>query len=520
VIDVSSRNGNLRRVEAAASAAPFVSGLRAEFPVVRDRFSVLASGRVSVIDEAASRLVDDPLPYRFGDAFVKLHGRLVENSHLSITGVHTFDEGTLREPSPQQPVPPEVRWQNTGIGARYLFLPGASPFRGEIVVGLTRLDTETGPPGQRFPDREARIEKWSSRMEITQYGQDSQVRAGMFAGTTQLSNDLSPGSRQNGITLTDFGAYLEPEFRLWRDVRMAAGLRLHSFPSLSSTFIEPRLRASWQRGGHQVSAAGGLYHQEIVGVTDRRDAAGVFTVWTPTPVRDVARAVHGLLGYRVTPMAGLSLSAEGYLKVLTNLSVGEWTAYPRFTTNLQPADGTASGLDLRLDVQRGPFTGALSYSLASVRYVAQQEQLPVWYGVEELEYRPTHDRRHQVDALAGVTLLGFDLSVRWQFGSGLPFSRALGFDRFLLLDGGVDVFEEPATDRVIYERPFNATLPTYHRLDVSVERPFQLGPATLTAQAGLINAYDRANLFYYDAFTLQRVDQLPLLPSFGLKLAY
>jgi hypothetical protein len=73
---------------------------------------------------------------------------------------------------------------------------------------------------------------------------------------------------------------------------------------------------------------------------------------------------------------------------------------------------------------------------------------------------------------------------------------------------------------VIYERPFNATLPTYHRLDVSVERPFQLGPATLTAQAGLINAYDRANLFYYDAFTLQRVDQLPLLPSFGLKLAY
>ena len=519
VIDVASRNGNLRRVEAAASVAPFVSGLRAEFPVVRDRVSVLASGRLSVIDEAGSRLVDESLPYRFGDAFVKLHGRLVENSQLSITGVHTFDEGTLREPTAQQPTPSEVRWRNTGVGARYLFLPGASPFRGEIVVGLTQFDTEIGPPEARFPDREASIEKWTSRMEVTQYGPAYEVRAGMFAGTTQLSSDLE-GSRQDGITLTDVGAYLEPEFRLGGDWQVTTGLRLHAFPSLSSTFLEPRLRATWRRGIHQVSVAGGLYHQEIVGVTDRRDAAGVFTVWTPTPVGEVARAVHALVGYRVTPMLGLTLSAEGYAKDLSNLSVGEWTAYPRFTTNLQPADGTAAGLDLRLDVQRGRFNGALSYSLASVRYVAQQAQLPVWYGVEELDYRPTHDRRHQVDALASVTLAGFDLSVRWQFGSGIPYSRALGFDRFLFLDGGVDVFEEPATDRVIYERPFNATLPTYHRLDIAVEREFDLGPAELTVHAGLINAYDRANLFYYDAFTLRRVDQLPLLPSFGLKLAY
>ena len=82
------------------------------------------------------------------------------------------------------------------------------------------------------------------------------------------------------------------------------------------------------------------------------------------------------------------------------------------------------------------------------------------------------------------------------------------------------MFETPGTSRVIYERPYNGRLPTFHRLDLSADRTFTLRSGLdLTAQLALINAYDRANVFYYDTFTLQRVDQLPLIPSFGLKIA-
>ena len=520
VLDVSARNGSLRRPAASASAAPFVSGVRAEFPIVRDRVSVLASGRLSVIDDVGSRLAGEDLPYRFGDVFGKVYVRLMENSQLSFTALRTFDRGTIREAALGQPPPPEIRWQNLGLGGRYLFLPGSSPLRGEIVISLTRFDTETGPAGQRFPDQRSRIEKWSSRMEVTQYGRATEIRGGLFAGTTTLESDLDIAALGEREILTDVGLYVEPEIRLRPDLTVTPGFRIHAFPSLGDTFVEPRLRALWRRGIHQVSAAAGLYHQEVVGVSDRRDAAGVFTAWVPAPTGEVAGSIHLLAGYRVTPTAALTLSAEGYFKTLSDLSVAEWTAYPRFTTNLQPAEGQARGLELRAELQRGSLFGSLAYSLSSVRYTAMQAQLPLWYGATSLDYRPTHDRRHQLNVLVGTSVAGFDLSARWQFGSGLPFSRALGFDRFLLLDGGVDVFEVPAEDRVIYERPFNAVLPTYHRLDVSVARTFRIGPAVLTAQAGLVNAYDRANLFYYDAFTLRRVDQLPLLPSFGLKLAF
>jgi hypothetical protein len=37
-------------------------------------------------------------------------------------------------------------------------------------------------------------------------------------------------------------------------------------------------------------------------------------------------------------------------------------------------------------------------------------------------------------------------------------------------------------------------------------------------QAGVINAYDRQNMFYYDLFTGRRLDQLPLVPYASVTL--
>lgn len=112
------------------------------------------------------------------------------------------------------------------------------------------------------------------------------------------------------------------------------------------------------------------------------------------------------------------------------------------------------------------------------------------------------------------------MSARWEFGSGLPFSRAIGFDGFVLIDDIVDVRTAPTSRRVIYERPYNGLLPTYHRLDLSVDRTFALGPVDLTLLGSIINVYDRRNLFYLDVFTLRRVDQLPFVPSFGIKVEF
>lgn len=377
------------------------------------------------------------------------------------------------------------------------------------------------------PARGSEAARLAFDAQLTAFFGGIDVETGAFLRTNRLRNDLAAvGGDNTELFFTEAGLYLEPELRigeildLGQTLRLRAGARLHSFPNDSRSYLEPRARLLWQFGAHEVSMAGGLYHQEIIGVTDRRDVASVFTAWTRAPLGEVASAWHALAGYRVQPTPGLEFVVEGYAKELDNIPVGAWTAFPTFSTDLQPATGTVRGIDTRLELRRGLFYGYLGYGLSRVIYDAKGETLQLWYGEESLRYNPPHDRRHQVSALVSTELASVRLSARWQFGSGLPFSRALGFDRFLPPRSPYDVWDDSGTGRVIYERPYNGRLPAFHRLDLSAERTFPLtNDLALTGQLGLINAYDRSNLFYYDTFTLRRVDQLPLIPSFGLKLA-
>ncbi|GIV59164.1 MAG: TonB-dependent receptor [Rhodothermaceae bacterium] len=531
VIDVSTRNGNNRAFAGAVTLSPFVTAALLEGPLVRDRFSFLLSARQSLVEEGAEPLVGRPLPFDFGDVFAKVHGHLGRSSRLSALFIRTHDRGALDEDSGDLP-PEEVRWNNLGLGLRLVSLPGVSPLMLDARLSYSRLPTELGLPGEE-PVRASRIENLHVAADATFFGDVSNVDAGLSFRIVRLRSRLG-GLYQNieerRERLEHAAVYVEPELHLAGGWRLRPGLRVQFFDVRFSPFLEPRLRLIWARGPHQVSLAAGLYHQAVLGLNDRRDAASVFTAWTNVPrprtdLEDVRaglapRARHGLLGYRLTPASWLELSLEGFYKDLTNLFIAEWTAFPRFTTNLQPAEGRTFGFDARLEVRTPRFYGYLTYGYAHTRYEARQASLILWYGTETLAFHPPHDRRHQVNALAAFTLGGVEVSLRWAFGSGLPFSQAIGFDGFVLVDDVTSVAERPGSRRVIYARPFNARLPTYHRLDLSVEKSLPLGPARLTLQGSLINVYDRRNIFFLDVFTLRRADQLPLFPSVGLKLAY
>ncbi len=529
VIDVATRNGNKRRFAGSASVAPFVSALSVEGPLVQDRLSVLGSARVSTVEQGASRLVDQPLPFDFGDAFGKVHLNVTDASQLSLSGVYTYDRGTLGTDVGASEVggtsPQELRYSNLGIGGRYLLLPKTVPVLAEVLVSVAQFETELGAEGAAA--RSSSVGRIGGSANISYFLGAFNLRAGAFVRTTSVESELGglggeelfQNVDQDRQFVTEAGAYAEPEFALG-GVKLTPGLHFAASPNQGTTFIEPRLRAVWDVGVHQLSAAAGLYHQEIVGLNDRRDATSSFTAWTVTPGGASPRALHAVAGYRITPVPTLDLAVEGFYKRIDDLQVGEWTAFPRLTTNLQPATGEVLGLDARVEFRRGNFFTTVNYGLSSVEYEAEGRNLELWYGTETLRFRPPHDRRHQVNALVAYRVAGFDLSARWQFGSGLPYSQAVGFDQFIVPDGQPGWTTEAGAPRVIYESPYNAELPTYHRLDLSVERTFDVRAAEITAQAGLINVYDRRNLFYYDVFTLRRVDQLPLIPSFGLKVAF
>lgn len=532
VIDVSTRTGNKKGFAGAVSASPFISTARLEGPLIKDRLSLIVSGRRSMLDHGASQYIDQPLLFSFSDVFAKLHSKPTEASRLWITGLKTYDRGTLGkgvEGSPAQ----EVRWENQAIGLHYLILPRWLPVKADLSISRSGLTSEFGPPEK--PVRSSSINTTRLAVDATFPGESYEVAAGWTIDFVGLETHLG-GMFQNieegsPPTLHQIAYYVAPEFR-WGGFAVRPGVRMQFYNVRFDPYLEPRLRMSWDVGMHHFSAAGGLYQQEVVGLSDRRDAANVFTAWTNIPRREddenkndvragrLARAWHGIAGYRVRPNRWFELSVEGYYKELSNLFISEWTAFPRLTTRLQPATGHSYGAETRIELQADPFYGYINYGLSFTRYQARQASLQLWYGTEALDFRPPHDRRHQVNSLLGVTLYGFDLNLQWAFGSGRPFSRAIGFDGFVLVDDIENVANSPGNRRVIYEKPYNGILPAYHRLDVSLERTFVFDAAELTLQGSLINAYNRRNIFYLNVFTLQRADQLPLVPSIGLKLAF
>ncbi len=518
VIDVHTRNGNSQKMRRTISMAPFVSMGILEGPLKRGRASFLFSARASTVERVASSYINQPLPYAFGDFFGKLHVVLNESHQVSATAIKTYDRGTLQRNVENAD---QIRWQNLAYGVRYLVAPPSLPILGEVLFSVSRLNMEFGPEDE--PVRSSGIEGFNLTVNVTNFGQRTKVDWGFYLRAPRLTAELS-GLYQNlnftNDRITSTGGYFEPEVNLTDNLRARAGV-IVQFLGDQGVFVEPRGRILYEFGRHQFTLAGGLYRQEVVGLNDRRDATNIFTAWAGAPTGTLPNSVQGLGGYRTALTDWLSFSFEAFYKQLWSLSIAEWTAFPRFSSRLQEASGRAIGMDIRLEVQQPGFYGFLNYGLASVEYNAMQETLPVWVGSSELQFRPPHDRRHQVNALARFTVARVNVSFRWNLGSGLPYNQIRGFDGFVLMDGPVDVYREPGSARVIYDRPFEGVLPSYHRLDVSMSRVFQYrDDSFVTLQAGIINAYNRANLFSLDTFTLERNDQLPIIPTAGIKFEF
>jgi hypothetical protein len=53
-----------------------------------------------------------------------------------------------------------------------------------------------------------------------------------------------------------------------------------------------------------------------------------------------------------------------------------------------------------------------------------------------------------------------------------------------------------------------------------VRKDIKFKNSALELNAGVTNAYNRANVFYIDRITAERVDQLPILPTFGIDFSF
>ncbi|MEK6755297.1 MAG: hypothetical protein AABZ02_04000, partial [Bacteroidota bacterium] len=138
-------------------------------------------------------------------------------------------------------------------------------------------------------------------------------------------------------------------------------------------------------------------------------------------------------------------------------------------------------------------------------------------------YYPRYDRRHHLNVLAVLQpLRGLSTTVRWEYGSGFPFSQTVGYlDRLMFDDAVPGQFELETGSPYVLLGPKNAArLPSYHRLDISANYKFTIIGLDANVGVDLLNVYNHKNIFYFDRKTAQRVNMLSFYPSATLTVEY
>lgn len=522
VLDVQLRPGNTQNYEGSVGAGLFMASARAEGPIRQGSSSFLVRARHSLIEHTGPDLLGQETPYRFYDLTAKYHSQ-GESSQCSIVGMRTYDRGSI---DPNRDA--SFRWSNTAVGGQCLFFSNVSSQVFDTNFGITQFDNSLRTTDGS--ERAADTWRFFTKLNLERPGLwGNTVRWGLTLQVDQY--DLQLDNPFLGLSADDYFLLTASPY-LGADISW--GNQFTFTPSLGVQFLffrgnptfEPRVRFSYRPGGSddmKLTAAGGLYQQFVTGVTDERDAGSSFQAVIPTPSQDqLMQSTHALLGWDQQLRADLLLSVEGWYKRFRNLPVSRWSPMIRFnaTSDLAQADGTAFGADLSLEYERGNVQVGANYGYGQTTYRASRGDLGAWSGGSVVEYAPPYDLRHKLGINTSLNLDWITASVRWQYNSGLPFTQVYGFDTMLEVRGGRDTPSgNVGIPRALYHQPYNARLPSYHRLDVSLERSFDVTDSvSLSVEGGAINAYNRANVFYVDIFTLDRVDQLPMIPYLSLTM--
>lgn len=516
VLDIGLRPGNMRSHRFSAAASPYLVSLQAEGPIERDRQSYLLSGRLSTIEQFAPALTGEDLPVQFMD----LVGRYTiqgDNITCNITGVLTSDSGEI--------VPGrEVihSWANTVLGGRCLGFSETFNHPLSVSIGYTGYRNTEGT--LRRTERLSSVNQLYMNVDLQQEVFRLPIDFGFGMNFRFYNIELDErftSFRSLNRTMPIFHLYFSTEWRPVSRVIIQPGITSQATLDTPVT-IEPRLRVSWEPDGtdrQQFSIAAGKYVQTFSGISDERDAGTVFTVLQPIERDDpLPSSLHGIAAWQQRLGSSMIANLEGFVKSDRNIPVSKWTPEARTEIETALAKGITYGFDVRLRLERPRFYASVGYGWSKVEYEAISGDLGAWIQESIFSYSPAHDQRHKLNASAGTRFAGFNLNARWEFGTGMPYTRIFGFD-FSVRVPDENPIDTPGTARLLFSEPYNERLPYYHRLDISLDRSFEIFPGRdLETQIGVINAYNRNNIFNFDLATLQRVDQTPLLPYLSLKM--
>ncbi len=555
VMDVTTRYGNPYHFAGKVDISTFGAKLLLEGPLVKQKDSksgsitYILSAKKSYIDKTAQTIykyVNDGngLPFTFADFYGKLSFNGNNGNRADVFGFNFNDQVSYQTID-------NYEWHSFGGGAKFSVVPGQSPMllAGHISYSDYIIQLQDGSMNPRSSE----VGGFNMGLDFTYFMGKNSLKYGVemkgFKTNFQYSNSLNRVIAQKEST-TEISAYLTTRLlygnkkykssnKSYSKFIVVPGLRVQYYASLANVSFEPRLSMKYNVSpGFRLKAAGGLYSQNLIATASDRDVVNLFYGFISGPdnlqksfdgkklTHKLQKSTHLILGFEYDLGMHLTLNVEGYYKwfnQLTNMNKNKiFDDTPEYINKPDALKkdfiiekGDAEGVDISLKYQKKRLYLWAVYSLS---FNHRFDGL--------ITYIPHFDRRHNVNLLAtyavGAKRL-WDFNIRWNYGSGFPFTPTLGNYEKLPFNNGIGTNYTTANGEIgiVYGDINSKRLPAYHRLDIGIKKKFPFSETSiLEISLSITNVYNRANIFYVDRITNKRVNQLPFMPALGLNFSF
>ena len=573
VMDITYRDGNTKKFSGMVGVSPFTSNILLEGPISKKQnISFILAGKAALLEQTAQMFypyinrdsidTDDDgivdkdttfgLPFNFWDLYGKVSIQGVGANKVSFFGFGFNDKVTYQAVS-------NLQWNSYGGGSNFVFVPEASELfvRGRFNISKYAIALSE----ENLADRTSGILGSELAFDFTYYlPNKSKLDYGFgfnyFQTEFSTFNSVNRLIEQNDNTI-EAGLYLNyrvvgPNKRLIFE----PGFRLQTYSSVGVVSPEPRLSLKFNISEQiRFKAAGGRFTQNFTSTTDDKDVVNLFYGFITAPTNlpedfvtpgtdgpgnldipskerqiknGLQKAWHAIGGFEFDLSKKMTLQLEGYYKWFTQVT--NINSNKIFVDNAENSD-IADVFKKDFIVESGAAYGGdvvFNYSGDKLYFwaVYSLQKVTRWNGYDF--YAPVFDRRHNINLVASYSFgkdKAWEVTARWNLGSGLPFKQTNG------------VYETPVVGEIdddywnnnagaltfLYEDGFTGRLPSYHRLDINMKRTLKSEKwkdLKLDIVAGVTNVYSRQNIFYVNRVTNEKVYQLPVMPSIALSMKF
>jgi hypothetical protein len=525
VIDIRMKDGNSQQLGMSGGIGNISSRLTVEGPIIKDKWSFIASGRRTYADFLGRMVGIEELKENklyFYDLNLKTNIQLSDRDRIYLsayTGDDYFNVGSSIY----------MRWGNLTSTARWNHLFSDKLFSNTSLI-LSRYNYNLGVPGSGADqfDWTSQITDYNFKEDFSWYLNNKNK---LTLGFNMIYHHFEPGAvdaNENSyftdLKLANFNSldnslYISNEQTIGPRLTLRYGLRYSYFQQIgkgkvreylnpdkpkdaevtgiieygpgklvppSYHHLEPRLALKYMFDPESSVKASYNRMVQNLHLISNTNSPTPLDIWLPssTYIKPLIADQVGVGYFRNFSNNKFETSAEAYYKKMDNVidyvDGAELFLRENLETELLRGTGYSYGLELYAKKQEGRLTGWLSYTLSK-----SMRKIP---GINDgKEYPSSYDRTHDVSVVTN-----YDISKRWNFSATWIYSTGNPTSY------PIAKYDVQGNTIYYYSARNSNRIPDYHRLDLSVTYDFKKNERKKVKQSlnfAIYNAYARRNAY-------------------------